>query len=333
MEAKNDILEEVRSLSALVATISRETPYRVPAGYFINFPELVLERAVTTLTITTPLTTTTPVIAASKPLTFSVPDGYFEGFAQQMLARIKSLPEGANSTTGSSAGSGKPEEQEELPAILAQAARINPYTVPDGYFDELSPILAILKDKNAYAVPVGYFDRLADEIAMKTSAPVAAGSPMPASNVRPLLRAEPAEESGSNSRPKAKVVSFGKRMNWLKYSAAAVVAGLMVTVGWLRWQTANAPSGASASVAAASSTQAPVDIAKNLSKVSDEELQNFLVDQDTDTTLAQPVTNNALMATVDMDDTNLKSLLGDVSDGELKQYMDEHGGANDIATN
>ena len=298
MDAKNDILEEVRSVSALVATISRETPYRVPAGYFVNFPELVLERTGTALA------TMTPVTGASKPMTFSVPDGYFEGFAQQMLARIKS-------STGSSGGSEKMGEQEELPAILAQAARINPYTVPDGYFDELSPVLAILKDKNAYAVPIGYFDQLANEIAAKIAEPVVAGT----------------LESVSDSRPKAKVVSFGRRMNWLKYSAAAVVAGLMVTVGWLRWHN-NTPS---ALVAAVPSTQAPVDVVKNLAKVSDTELQNFLVDQDT--TLAQPVTNNTLMATVDMDDTNLKSLLGDVSDGELKQYMDEHGGANDIATN
>jgi hypothetical protein len=29
----------------------------------------------------------------------------------------------------------------------------------------------------------------------------------------------------------------------------------------------------------------------------------------------------------------LKTLLGDVPDGELKQYMEEHGGAMDIATN
>ena len=289
MNAKNDISEELRSLSALVAAISRETPYQVPAGYFVNFPDLVLEK------------TGTSLISISKPLTFSVPDGYFEGFAQQMLARIKSGAGDSISGAGPSQGMG--EQEELLPAVLRQAARLNPYTVPDGYFDELSPVLAILKDKNPYAVPVGYFDRLADEATVKMSEPVA----------------------------KAKVVSFGKRMNWLKYSAAAVVAGLIVTVGWLRWPTAKVPSATIAAVTPA--TQAPVDIAKNLSKVSDQELQNFLVDQDTDTTLAQPVTNNALMATVDMDDTNLKSLLGDVPDGELKQYMDEHGGANDIATN
>ena len=32
-------------------------------------------------------------------------------------------------------------------------------------------------------------------------------------------------------------------------------------------------------------------------------------------------------------DVDVKTLLGDVPDGELKQYLEEHGGANDIATN
>jgi hypothetical protein len=320
MAAKNDISEELRSLSALVATISRETPYQAPTGYFTNFPDLVLEKTASALTNSAKLLTN-----SSKPLTFSVPDGYFEGFAQQMLARIKSIPDlksiprltsipDLKSTPGLSHGA---LEQEELPAILSQAARLNPYTVPDGYFDGLSPILAILKDKNPYAVPAGYFDRLADQVNARTLKPVA------------RLIAE------SNGQAKAKVIGLGKRMSWLKYSAAAVVAGLIVTVGWLRWPTAKAFFGASrssASIAAVTQpAQTPLEIAKNLFKVSDAELQNFLVDQDT--TLAQPVTNNALMATVDMDDSNLKTLLGDVPDGELKQYLDEHGGANDIATN
>jgi hypothetical protein len=308
MAAKNDISEELRSLSALVATISRETPYQAPAGYFTNFPDLVLEKTASALTNSAKLLTN-----SSKPLTFSVPDGYFEGFAQQMLARIKSIPD-LKSTPGMSHGA---LEQEELPAILSQAARLNPYTVPDGYFDGLSPVLAILKDKNPYAVPAGYFDRLADQVNARTLKPVA------------RLTVE------SNGQAKAKVIGLGKRMSWLKYSAAAVVAGLIVTVGWLRWPTAKAFFGASrssASIAAVTQpAQTPLEIAKNLFKVSDAELQNFLVDQDT--TLAQPVTNNALMATVDMDDSNLKTLLGDVPDGELKQYLDEHGGANDIATN
>ena len=111
----------------------------------------------------------------------------------------------------------------------------------------------------------------------------------------------------------------------MKYSAAAVVAGLIVTVGWLRWHGA----------VPVKNNVATVSIA-DLSKVSDQELQNFLTDQDT--TLAQPLTNTTA-ANVgandlpNMDDIDFKALLGNVPDGELKQYMEEHGGANDIGTN
>ena len=323
MNVKNDISEELRSLSALVATISRETPYRAPEGYFLSFPMVVLERVQPDLIKTAREVIKTarelPDIAGlegDKPLTFTVPEGYFEGFAQQMLNRIKTGSGLAGIDSASSgmdfassgidsASSARMGEDEALPAILVQAGRGTPYTVQEGYFDGLSPILAVLKDKNPYLVPTGYFDRLATGIVAevntgRTAKPVADHS-------------------------KARVISFGKRINWMKYAVAAVVTGLIVTVGWLRWHTAT--TGTQLAVV----PPAQIDVAKNLSKVSDRELQSFLVEQDT--TLAQPIADNASMATVGMDDNDIKSLLGDVPDGELKQYMEEHGGVNDIATN
>jgi hypothetical protein len=292
MNGKNDISEELRSLSALVATINRESPYRAPDGYFLHFPEGMRQKVGATEVLP----------QAAKQLTFTVPEGYFEGFAQQILAKIKSTS--GNSNTGA----GHPADVEELSAVLVQAGRKTPYIVPEDYFDSLSPLLATLKDKNPYTVPAGYFDRFSNEMANEMG--------------------EKTEQQVTGSRQKAKVVNFGKAPNLLKYAAAAVVAGLIVTVGWLRWHTDTPSSGIAA---AASSAQTPVEIAKNLSKVSDQELQSFLVDQDT--TLAQPVTNDASMANIDMNDNDLKSLLGDVPDGELKQYMEEHEGATDIATN
>src|SRR5580698_1230042 len=111
----------------------------------------------------------------------------------------------------------------------------------------------------------------------------------------------------------------GRKMNWLKYSAAAVVAGLILTVGFLRInKTGHGPNNQSA----------PIDIAKTMSTVSDQELQNFLTVQGA--TFDQPSNSPA---TVDVNDNDLKTLLGNVPDGELKQYMEEHGGTNDIATN
>ena len=61
--------------------------------------------------------------------------------------------------------------------------------------------------------------------------------------------------------------------------------------------------------------------------VTDQDLQSFLADQET------PLTQQGNTASLDFNDNDVKSLIGDVPDGDLKQYMDEHGGAVDLATN
>ena len=221
-----------------------------------------------------------------KSLTYSVPEGYFDGLAEGILARIK----------GGAGADGDP-----VSAILARIGRVIPYQAPEGYFGELSPLLAVLRDKTPYAVPEGYFETFPAVVTART------------------------EQTVTHDTGKGKVVSLENRVRriagWMKYSAAAVVAGLIFTAGWLRWHQ---PPG--------SGSKSPAEIANNLSKVSDAELQNFLTDQDT--TLAQPLLNvSNSTATIDVNDTDLKTLLGDVPDGELKQYMEEHGGASDIATN
>lgn len=284
MNVKNDISEELRSLSEFVATISRETPYRVSADYFADFSARVLLRIKT----------------QHKPLTFNVPDGYFEGFAQGVLARIKA---GAGKQSGSAgqeapaAPEGVEQELAALCPLLAQVRQIMPYQAPDGYFEELSPVLIVARGKNPYTVPEEYFRHLPAEIEAKLAAYI----------------------SKEKEKKLAKIIAFGgRRTNWWKYSAAAVVAGLILTIGWLRLH-----------VSGGTGQGTSVDITRNLPKVSDQELQSFLADQDT--TLAQPAIN---IATLDFNDGDLlKSLLGDVPDGELKQYMEEHGGSNDIATN
>ncbi len=73
----------------------------------------------------------------------------------------------------------------------------------------------------------------------------------------------------------------------------------------------------------------PIDLSNVLAKVSDQEMQTYLDDQQS--ILSEPVTNST--ANLDINDSDVKSLLGDVPDGELKHDMDEHGRASDIATN
>jgi hypothetical protein len=279
MNVKNDILEELRSVSELVATISRETPYRVADDYFTDLSNRVLLRVKT----------------QHKPLAFNVPDGYFEGFAEGLLARIKAgtgSGERAGARPGFEPMKTVPESVDQelatLSPVLAQLRSKETYRMPEGYFEEVSPILAVAKELNPYTVPEEYFHQLPVEVEKK--------------------------------RP-AKVVAFGGRRTRLwQYSAAAVVAGLILTIGWLRLHVPGSHGGT------------PANVPLNIAKVSDQDLQNFLADTHTDSD--SPVDQSAAnTASLEFNDGEVKSLLGEIPDGELKQYMDEHGGAVDIATN
>jgi hypothetical protein len=304
MQAKNEISEELRLLSAIVSGISRETPYEAPAGYFDGFSARVLSLIGSEERAGEP----SFAIEGDKPLTFSVPEGYFDGFAENLLNRIKA-GQGVgwtNSGTETRVKLGAMGELEELSPLLNSISREMPYETPKGYFASLSPILPILaevRENPVYTVPEGYFEGLAREIIEKVQ-----------------------EKSIKQVDRPARVISLDRgvrQRSWWKYSAAAVVAGLIFTIGWLRLHTPT-PTGAHGN-------HPSVDVATNLVKVSDQDLQNYLDDQnDQNPTLTEPMNSTAIL---DINDSDVKSLLGDVPDGDLKTYMEEHGGPNDIATN
>jgi hypothetical protein len=307
MQAKNEILEELRLLSAVVDKISRETPYGVPAGYFDDFPAFMLS-------LTSEAGTERPFFAKlpDKSLTFSVPAGYFEGFAQGLLDKIKA-EESKVLQPGLARPEGSKEEIAQLSPLLAGISRKTPYQAPADYFEELSPgspillsRLAEVREKPLYTVPAGYFTGLAAAILSKVDAHDERRAPAPVISA-PIISLD----RGS--------LMILRQRSWWKYSAAAVVAGLIFTIGWLRLHTGSNHSAPGA------------NIAHNLFIISDQDLQSYLDDHNEQSlTSAEPV-NSA--ATLDITDSDVKSLLGDVPDGELKSYMEEHGGANDIATN
>ena len=295
MEGKENISEELRLISGFVAGISRETPYALPEGYFEGLADKVLER------VRTPI--------------YSVPAGYFEGFAEKLMGRIKAeIP----SPPGEAEMSSPLEELAMLSPFLSRIDKKMPFEVPEGYFSSLpvlttrlamddqtdlhqlnqDSLLAGLKNIPVYQAPEGYFNELADTILEK---------------VKQQDR-EQQNAPGKQQAP-ARVVSFGRRRNWWKYAAAAVVTGLILTGGWLKLH--NSP------------LTAPADITKSLSNVSDQEIESYLDNQNLP--LADDLANST--ASVDITESDIKSLLGDVPDGELKEYIDEHGDVKDPVTN
>jgi len=138
----------------------------------------------------------------SQEQAYSVPEGYFEGFAGSVMNRIKEA-EGVDSSS---------VEIAMLSPLLASLSRNMPYSVPGGYFDENieslpaftresedSLVLSFVEKEMPYDVPSGYFAGLPDAVLQKVN---------------------------SNAR----VVPMIRR-RWMHIAAAAVVAGIITLSG------------------------------------------------------------------------------------------------------
>lgn len=222
--------------------------------------------------------------------TYSVPGGYFDRLAQQVLSRIRAM----EADTAA-------EELGHLSPLLSQLPKTMPYTVPAGYFESIeptlvsvamygeqdakeeleniSPLLSSLKKEMPYSIPAGYFDTL--------SAPVAA------------------------SQSTAKVVSMGGNRKWFRYAAAAVVTGMIAILGFLYLSNDNSESTTGTSMA-----RIQKSTLKEIKKTSDTELNEF-VKQFDDAGLRTDETAST--------DTNkeVKDLLKDIPENELKQFLNE----------
>jgi len=334
MQAKNDISDELRSLSALVEGIGRQMPYELPEGYFEGLPLLILGKLLDR--IARMAIQDEPVVGLSKSLTFSVPEGYFDNFASQVLGRIKAgsiskdLPGKdffeIDSLGKDLLGEGVQEELARISPVVSRITRENPYRLPEGYFAEVSPILSVLKDKTTYVVPEGYFDYL----------PAAATEKVIHEGVREVFQQAVPAMAATGEEGGARIIAIGStgkvvKGHWWKYAGVAAAACLILVFSWPQLHTrfSNISGGKSGEGQHVGTVDLASSMSQSLHKVSDQEILNYLDDQNS--ILAEPVSNNT--ATLDMNDSDIKTLLGDVPDGELQQYMEEHGRANDIATN
>jgi hypothetical protein len=132
---------------------------------------------------------------------YQVPQGYFDGLAEKILARLHSDQVSAE------------EEINTLSPLLAGLSRKMPFEVPSRYFEETagnlnaltreeeeSLVLSFISREMPYQVPTGYFAGLPEQVLQKLS-----------------------------SR-KAKVVPI-MRSGWMRVAAAAMVAGIIALSG------------------------------------------------------------------------------------------------------
>ena len=221
---------------------------------------------------------------------FSVPDGYFDGLAAQILARAKA-PEQAAA-----------EELQSLSPLLASLPKGLPYTVPEGYFDEnLIALPSLFKEEEPallkgigkelpYTVPAGYFDQLPQQVL--TNLP----------------------------RPKAKVVPFFSR-TWTKAAVAAAISGIVLFGGY---RLLNDPDETMPAIAA----QQPADTTRNLvakngtgtaqelRNVSPEEVEEFMKSVPYNTAKAR----NVVLPSEEKKE--LREMLKDVSQQEIDAFLE-----------
>ncbi|HEX6428027.1 MAG TPA: hypothetical protein VF008_10095, partial [Niastella sp.] len=288
----DNILQRVKGEEANTPVLPKaDNPYQVPQGYFEGLADNILQRVKGE-------ESNTPVLPqAINP--YQVPQGYFEGLADNILQRIK-----ATATDNVS------DELEIISPLLSQIDKKMPFSTPAGYFDELgenaiagaqaidfvngalenlSPLMNGLRRMYVYEVPAGYFEQLPGEV----------------------LKAVKAQQP-------AKVVSMSFTRRVIRYAAAAVVAGLIITAGWLYLGNKTDSNGLP-----------PKDVAK-LDSISDEMLEKYLENQ----TPTPAETSIAVTASIEEIDANdMKDMLADVSDEDLQQYIEKYSTEKAIQTN
>ncbi len=235
---------------------------------------------------------------------FSVPEGYFEGLAANILYTVQgehtrpALPEGyfdglADSIMGKiKAQENSPVEAEPLSPVLESLRNINVFEVPQGYFDVLSTqmnaktgaheseipeLLMNLRHTNVFEVPQGYFDELAAQVLLRVQNEADILSPQLAALREAAVYEVPQgyfdslpDQVMARVQPaQAKVVSMHRRSRFLKMAAAAVVTGLMA-LGVYKFVAPSVSPPASVTAKLTPEQQKGIDIANNYASYDSE---------------------------------------------------------------
>jgi hypothetical protein len=239
MESTNDILNELKELSPVLAAIEKLNVFTVPEGYFERLSDDIVagigyERGVAD-------------IASSTDKAVDVPQRYFENLAETILARVK--------------GESASDELRSVSPMLYSIQNENVFDVPQGYFDDLSdtilakvksenaadelktlsPMLYSIQNENVLEVPLGYFEGLSEEI---------------------LNKVKPQE--------KQVIVMKRRTTTFFKYAVAAAFTGVMA-LGVFKFTESPVKNGFPDYVG-----MQEKDVDKELSEISDEEIIKYL---------------------------------------------------------
>lgn len=169
---------------------------------------------------------------------FSVPEGYFEGFAQSVFGKL-------NTDTSSSS-----EELEDIAPFLARLPKKMPFSVPEGYFsqttegvtdwvkEESLPEVLNSGKQMPFSVPNGYFENLSGIITKKVN---------PAG---------------------AKIIPIRSSSKWVRFAVAATIAGIISVSSVLYFGNNSQPLDPS--------YESYEWVSKNLKNVPNKEIDDFI---------------------------------------------------------
>jgi hypothetical protein len=298
----NELLKRVKAdeVTSPLLQQAKNNPYQVPADYFEGLTGQILQR------IKADEVTLSPALQQANNNPYEIPQGYFDSLPATILNRIK-----AEQTDNAS------QELEMLSPLLSRIGKSTPFSMPAGYFDELSenavagaqaiefvngelenlsPLMISLRNKQVYQAPAGYFEQLPEQIL-----------------------------NTAKAQQPAKVVSINFARRVMRYAAAAVVAGIIGVAGWMHLGHRNAITPDTPPIA---------HVQKQLDSVSDEVLEKYLENQATAPAETAAVVTNTI-ANGEIDTSDMKDMLADVSDEDLQQYLEKYGSTvnKDVQTN
>lgn len=249
---------------------------------------------------------------------FFIPEGYFNNLASDILTHvfIKSLPSENPYTVSETYFTNLPNiilekiNFKHIPVL--QAEEKNGYAVPDGYFnsladnilkkikstaldsvqqelEQISPLLGSISRQNVYSVPDNYFNKLeALEIVEK--------------------KVKPAE---------TKVISLsGRARKWINYAVAACISAVLFGGGYLYFFNNKREDTEISSLE-------NINVQKELSGLSDEEIKNYLNENNN-----MAVYTNTGIDGEQQQNIDIQNLLQNVSDKEIQQYLNQDAAAD-----
>ncbi len=113
MDSSEQILNEIKEISPLLADMDRANLYALPEGYFEGLADAVLHKIQAA-------DIALPAVAA----TYQIPENYFESLPQQILSQIQKSNE-------------VQEEMEAIAPLLNTISKQPVFSLPEGYFNQL----------------------------------------------------------------------------------------------------------------------------------------------------------------------------------------------------